>query len=442
MFESVSTKLNDIFVKLGKRGVLSEKDIDTVLREIRIALLEADVGFKVVKQITEDIKEKCNSVELQASVTPSQVILKITSEILTSILGSDVSELQLKTESIPVILLVGLNGSGKTTTTAKLAGHLRNNGHSPVLIAADIHRPAAVEQLNILGKSIETPVYSPKNGESATEVVNDGIQYATKNQATCILIDTAGRFQIDEELMKELKEIHVAANPVETLLVLDSMAGQDSVNVAKSFASNIGLTGVILTKVDGDARGGAALSVVYTTGVPLKFLGTGEKTGDLEIFHPDRIASRILGMGDIAGLTEIANKSFNENDAKKLEKKIKGDDFDLNDLIAQMNQIRRMGSLTGLIEKIPGLSSKKNIPLPSDNDGEKNLGKIESIVNSMTEIERRKPGIIDGSRRRRIAKGSGTKPNDVNKLLNQFSQMKKMMKRMSKGNLKGMSMFR
>ena len=442
MFESVSTKLNDIFVKLGKRGVLSEKDIDTVLREIRIALLEADVGFKVVKQITEDIKEKCNSVELQASVTPSQVILKITSEILTSILGSDVSELQLKTESIPVILLVGLNGSGKTTTTAKLAGHLRNNGHSPVLIAADIHRPAAVEQLNILGKSIETPVYSPKNGESATEVVNDGIQYATKNQATCILIDTAGRFQIDEELMKELKEIHVVANPVETLLVLDSMAGQDSVNVAKSFASNIGLTGVILTKVDGDARGGAALSVVYTTGVPLKFLGTGEKTGDLEIFHPDRIASRILGMGDIAGLTEIANKSFNENDAKKLEKKIKGDDFDLNDLIAQMNQIRRMGSLTGLIEKIPGLSSKKNMPLSSDNDGEKNLGKIESIVNSMTEIERRKPGIIDGSRRRRIAKGSGTKPNDVNKLLNQFSQMKKMMKRMSKGNLKGMSMFR
>ena len=442
MFESVSTKLNDIFVKLGKRGVLSEKDIDTVLREIRIALLEADVGFKVVKQITEDIKEKCNSVELQASVTPSQVILKITSEILTSILGSDVSELQLETESIPVILLVGLNGSGKTTTTAKLAGHLRNNGHSPVLIAADIHRPAAVEQLNILGKSIETPVYSPKNGESATEVVNDGIQYATKNQATCILIDTAGRFQIDEELMKELKEIHVAANPVETLLVLDSMAGQDSVNVAKSFASNIGLTGVILTKVDGDARGGAALSVVYTTGVPLKFLGTGEKTGDLEIFHPDRIASRILGMGDIAGLTEIANKSFNENDAKKLEKKIKGDDFDLNDLIAQMNQIRRMGSLTGLIEKIPGLSSKKNMPLSSDNDGEKNLGKIESIVNSMTEIERRKPGIIDGSRRRRIAKGSGTKPNDVNKLLNQFSQMKKMMKRMSKGNLKGMSMFR
>ena len=441
MFESVSTKLNDIFFKLGKRGVLSEKDIDTVLREIRITLLEADVGFKVVKQITEDIKEKCNSVELQASVTPSQVVLKITSEVLTSILGSDVSELQLKTESIPVILLVGLNGSGKTTTTAKLAGHLRNNGHSPVLIAADIHRPAAVEQLNILGKSIDTQVYSPKNGDSATEVVNDGIQYATNNQATCILIDTAGRFQIDEELMKELKEIHVAANPVETLLVLDSMAGQDSVNVAESFASNIGLTGVILTKVDGDARGGAALSVVYTTGVPLKFLGTGEKTGDLEIFHPDRIASRILGMGDIAGLTEITNKSFNENDAKKLEKKIKGDDFDLNDLIDQMNQIKRMGSLTGLIEKIPGLS-KKNIPSPSDNDGEKNLGKIEAIVNSMTEIERRKPGIIDGNRRRRIAKGSGTKPNDVNNLLNQFSQMKKMMKRMRKGNLKGMSMFR
>ena len=441
MFESVSTKLNDIFFKLGKRGVLSEKDIDTVLREIRITLLEADVGFKVVKQITEDIKEKCNSVELQASVTPSQVVLKITSEVLTSILGSDVSELQLKTESIPVILLVGLNGSGKTTTIAKLAGHLRNNGHSPVLIAADIHRPAAVEQLNILGKSIDTQVYSPKNGDSATEVVNDGIQYATNNQATCILIDTAGRFQIDEELMKELKEIHVAANPVETLLVLDSMAGQDSVNVAESFASNIGLTGVILTKVDGDARGGAALSVVYTTGVPLKFLGTGEKTGDLEIFHPDRIASRILGMGDIAGLTEITNKSFNENDAKKLEKKIKGDDFDLNDLIDQMNQIKRMGSLTGLIEKIPGLS-KKNIPSPSDNDGEKNLGKIEAIVNSMTEIERRKPGIIDGNRRRRIAKGSGTKPNDVNNLLNQFSQMKKMMKRMRKGNLKGMSMFR
>ena len=441
MFESVSTKLNDIFFKLGKRGVLSEKDIDTVLREIRIALLEADVGFKVVKQITEDIKEKCNSVELQASVTPSQVVLKITSEVLTSILGSDVSELQLETESMPVILLVGLNGSGKTTTTAKLAGHLKDNGHSPVLIAADIHRPAAVEQLNILGKSIETPVYSPKNGVSAAGVVNDGIQYATKNQATCILIDTAGRFQIDEELMKELKEIHVAANPVETLLVLDSMAGQDSVNVAESFASNIGLTGVILTKVDGDARGGAALSVVYTTGVPLKFLGTGEKTGDLEIFHPDRIASRILGMGDIAGLSEIANKSFNENDAKKLGKKIKGDDFDLNDLIDQMNQIRRMGSLTGLIEKIPGLS-KNNIPSTSDNDGEKNLGKIEAIVNSMTEIERRKPGIIDGSRRRRIAKGSGTKPNDVNNLLNQFSQMKKMMKRMSKGNLKGMSMFR
>ena len=241
--------------------------------------------------------------------------------------------------------------------------------------------------------------------------------------------------------MRELKEIYDTANPSETLLVLDAMAGQDSVNVAESFAKNIGLTGVILTKIDGDARGGAALSVVYTTGVPLKFLGTGEKTGDIEIFHPDRIASRILGMGDIAGLSEIASKSFNQDDAKQLERKIKKDDFDLNDLVGQMNQIKKMGSLTGLIEKIPGLS-KKNIQLPNNEDGEKNLSKIEAIVNSMTVNERRKPGIIDGSRRRRIAKGSGTKPADVNNLLNQFSQMKKMMKRMSKGNLKGLSMFR
>ena len=441
MFDSISTKLNDIFLMLGKKGTLSEKDIDKVLREIRIALLEADVGFKVVKQITENIREKCNTVELQSSVTPSQIILKITSEVLTSILGSEVSELQLKSESIPVILLIGLNGSGKTTTTAKLAAHLRDNGHAPVLVAADIHRPAAVAQLNILGDSIKIPVYSPKDGDSATEVVSGGIEFATKNEATCILIDTAGRFQIDEDLMKELKEIYDESNPVETLLVLDAMAGQDSVNVAESFAKNIGLTGVVLTKIDGDARGGAALSVVYTTGVPLKFLGTGEKTGDIEIFHPDRIASRILGMGDIAGLTEIASKSFNQNQAKQLERKIKKDDFDLNDLVDQMSQIKKMGSLTGLIEKIPGLP-KKNIQLPSNDDGEKNLRKIEAIVSSMTVNERRKPGIIDGSRRRRIAKGSGTKPNDVNNLLNQFSQMKKMMKRMKKGDLKGLSMFR
>ena len=441
MFDSISTKLNDIFLMLGKKGTLSEKDIDKALRDIRIALLEADVGFKVVKQITEDIREKCNAVELHASVTPSQIILKITSEVLTSILGSEVSDLQLKSESIPVILLIGLNGSGKTTTTAKLAAHLKDNGHAPVLVAADIHRPAAVDQLNILGDSIKTPVYSPKDGDSATEVVSGGIEFATKSEATCILIDTAGRFQIDDDLMKELKEIYDEANPVETLLVLDAMAGQDSVNVAESFAKNIGLTGVVLTKIDGDARGGAALSVVYTTGVPLKFLGTGEKTGDIEIFHPDRIASRILGMGDIAGLTEIASKSFNQNQAKQLERKIKKDDFDLNDLVDQMSQIKKMGSLTGLIEKIPGLP-KKNIHLPSNDDGEKNLKKIEAIVSSMTVNERRKPGIIDGSRRRRIAKGSGTKPNDVNNLLNQFSQMKKMMKRMRKGDLKGLSMFR
>ena len=440
MFESVSTKLNDIFFKLGKSGTLSEKDIDMVLREIRIALLEADVGFKVVKQIAEDIKERSYSVELKSSVSPSQIILKITSEVLTSILGSQVSELQLKTESIPVILLVGLNGSGKTTTTAKLAVHLKNDGHTPVLIPADIHRPAAVEQLNILGDSIGIQVYSPKHGDSAGKVVNDGLKYAAENDATCILIDTAGRFQIDLQLMKELKEIYDIADPVETLLVLDSMAGQDSVNVAEGFANNIVLTGVILTKVDGDSRGGAALSVVYSTGVPLKFIGTGEKTSDIEVFHPDRIASRILGMGDIAGLTEISNKSFDVNQAKQLEKKIKRDEFDLNDLIHQMNQIRRMGSLSDLIEKIPGLS-KKQIPLSGDNDGEKNLKKIEAIVNSMTESERRRPGIIDGSRRRRIAKGSGTKPNDVNNLLNQFSQMKKMMKQMGKGNRKGISIF-
>ena len=440
MFESISTKLNDIFFKLGKSGTLSEKDIDMVLREIRIALLEADVGFKVVKQIAEDIKERSYSVELKSSVSPSQIILKITSEVLTSILGSQVSELQLKTESIPVILLVGLNGSGKTTTTAKLAVHLKNDGHTPVLIPADIHRPAAVEQLNILGDSIGIQVYSPKHGDSAGKVVNDGLKYAAENDATCILIDTAGRFQIDLQLMKELKEIYDIADPVETLLVLDSMAGQDSVNVAEGFANNIVLTGVILTKVDGDSRGGAALSVVYSTGVPLKFIGTGEKTSDIEVFHPDRIASRILGMGDIAGLTEISNKSFDVNQAKQLEKKIKRDEFDLNDLIHQMNQIRRMGSLSDLIEKIPGLS-KKQIPLSGDNDGEKNLKKIEAIVNSMTESERRRPGIIDGSRRRRIAKGSGTKPNDVNNLLNQFSQMKKMMKQMGKGNRKGISIF-
>ena len=441
MFDSISTKLNDIFFMLGKKGTLSEKDIDKVLREIRIALLEADVGFKVVKQIIENIREKCNSVELRTSVAPSQVILNVTSEVLTSILGSEVSELQLKSESIPVILIVGLNGSGKTTTTAKLAAHLKTNGQTPVLIAADIHRPAAVEQLNILGDSIEIAVYSPKISDSAPEVVTRGIEFATKRQATCILIDTAGRFQVDEDLMKELKQIYAKANPIETLLVLDAMAGQDSVNVAETFAKDIGLTGVVLTKIDGDARGGAALSVVYTTGVPLKFLGTGEKINDIEIFHPDRIASRILGMGDIAGLSEIAGKSFSHNQAKQLEKKIKRDEFDLNDLVAQMNQIKKMGSLTGLIEKIPGLS-KKNIQLPNGEDGEKNLRKIEAIVSSMTLNERRKPGIIDGSRRRRIAKGSGTKPNDVNNLLNQFSQMKKMMKRMSKGDLKGLSMFR
>ncbi len=434
MFETLSEKLNGVFRGLGSKGRLTEKDVDAALREIRMALLEADVNFRVARNFVGKIRERSLGEDVLRSLTPGQQVVKITNEELTAVLGGGIKRLEPAPKPPSVVMMVGLNGSGKTTTTGKLARQLKRDSQASLMVAADLQRPAAIQQLQTLGRQIDVPVYRGE-GRDAPKVAAEGVRRAAEIGASWAFVDTAGRFQVDDDLMKELETVRDAVEPVETLLVVDSMTGQDAVAVAQEFHDRIGLTGLVLTKLDGDARGGAAISIVSVTGVPIKFIGTGERLDALEEFHPDRLASRILGMGDMLTLIEKAQAFFDEDEAVKLEKKIRQASFDLNDFLAQLQQVKSMGSLSQIVEMIPGMSAMKGRLADSDLD-DSQFVKVEAIVYSMTPAERSNPSIIGGSRRRRIAKGSGTTPRDVNQLLNQFKQTQRLMKQMSTG--KGM----
>lgn len=429
MFEVLSDKLGAMFKKLAGKGKLTEKDIDEALRQVRLALLEADVNFKVVKDFVSRVRERTVGTEVLESLTSAQQIVKIVNEELIVTLGSGQRKLVHGSQPPSVILLVGLQGSGKTTTAAKLALHLRQSGQRPLIVAADPYRPAATAQLVVLGKQLEIPVYG--DGGSTIAICTNAIKRAKEIPASTVIIDTAGRLHIDEALMSELAELNKKLHPTEVLLVADAMTGQEAVRIAEEFNAKVGLTGVILTKMDGDARGGAALSITSVSGVPIKFIGTGEKTDALEPFYPDRMASRILGMGDILSFIERAESTFDTQRTLELERKIRHASFDLQDLLEQLQQIRKMGPLGQLMELVPGLSGlSRNLPLGAD---EKQPKKVEAIILSMTPQERRNPNILDGSRRRRIAHGSGTTSQDVNQLLNQLRQMQKLMKQLSRG---------
>ena len=432
MFELLSEKLNDVFGRLGKRGRITEKDIDAALRDVRMALLEADVNFRVARDFVARIRERVLQADLLTSINPGQQVVNLANEELVSILGGAVRGLDRGPVSPGAILMIGLNGSGKTTSAAKLALHLRRSKQEPVLIAADVHRPAAVQQLEALGRQVNVAVYQDGTDRPAAEIARDGLDRAAELNAAWAIVDTAGRFQIDEELMAELDEIEAAVSPSERLLVVDAMTGQDAVRVAEEFHERIKLTGLILTKMDGDARGGAALSITSVTGVPVKFIGSGERIEALEQFHPDRLASRILGMGDMLTLIEKAQATFDQEQAANLERKLQQATFDLEDFLGQLQQLKSMGPLSQIVEMIPGFSAaKRNLPVEELDDSQ--LKKVEALIYSMTPEERRRPEIIGGRRRRRIARGSGCSTRDVNQLLNQFRQMQKLTKQLTSG---------
>jgi signal recognition particle subunit SRP54 len=437
MFEALSDKLSAVFKTLSGKGKLTEKDVDEALREVRLALLEADVNFKVVKDFVSRIRERAIGTGILESLTPAQQVIKIVNEELTVTLGGGQQKLKHAAQPPTVIMLVGLQGAGKTTTAAKLALHLRRAGQRPLMVAADPYRPAAKEQLITLGKQLDIPVYT--DGSNVVNVCTNALKRAKEIAASTIIVDTAGRLHIDNELMKELAELNDNLHPTEVLLVADAMTGQEAVRIADEFNKTVGLTGVILTKMDGDARGGAALSIASVTGVPIKFIGIGEKTDALEPFHPDRMASRILGMGDVLSLIEKAESASDMMQKQELERKVRHGTFDLQDLLEQLQQLKKMGPLAQVMELIPGFSGLAR-KLPAGLD-EKQPKKIEAIILSMTSEERHNPNIIDGSRRRRIARGSGTTPQDVNQLLNQYRQMQKMMKQLGQGQ-KLRSLFR
>ena len=442
MFETLTEKFSSVIYKLNNKGRLTQDDIDEVLKDIRLALLDADVNFKVVKSFIKSVKEKILPGEILKALSPSQYVVKIVDQELTSILGGTSSELLTKTDNTQnKILMIGLNGSGKTTSSAKLALHLSNNHYNPLLIPADIHRPAAIDQLKILGDSIDIPVFDSDPSQAPEIIVKEGLKLAKSINSDFIIVDTAGRFTVDDDLMSELELIKDTVEPDEILLVVDAMTGQEAVNIAQDFNEKIGITGLILTKMDGDSRGGAALSISSVARVPVKFIGIGEDVTSFEIFHPDRLSSRILGMGDILTLAEKAQQSFDEDNMAKMEQKIRKATFDLEDFLDQMQAIKKMGSFGQILDMIPGISNIKN-NIAEDSVNENHLSKVEAIIYSMTPHERQKPEIIGGSRRKRIAAGSGTTPKDVNQLLNQFKQMRKMMKEMSspKGQKKMMRM--
>lgn len=432
MFEALTEKLNGVFHGLGNKGRLTEKDIDAALREVRMALLEADVNFRVAREFVATIRERVLGEGLLQSLSPGQQVIKITNEELTNIISGGSHRLEHGPRQPNTILMVGLNGGGKTTASAKIARYLKQDGQTPFLVAADLYRPAAIEQLEVLAGQVGVDIHSERDTSNTVAVAQKGINRASDANAAWAIVDTAGRFQIDDELMSELESVRDAIKPVETLLVLDSMTGQDAVRVAEEFHERIGVTGLVLTKMDGDARGGAALSITKVTGIPIKFIGTGEQMDALEVFHPDRLASRILGMGDMLTLIEKTQQNFDEEQASELERKMRQATFDLNDFLQQLQQLKKMGPLAQVMEMIPGFSAMKS-KMPTEDLDDSNLDRVEAIIYSMTPQERQRPDMIGGSRRRRIARGSGTTAQDVNQLLNQFKQMQKMMRQMSTG---------
>lgn len=436
MFESLSAKLDSIFKKLRGRGKLTEDNIQEALKEVRIALLEADVHFKIVKDFIQSVQQRAIGQEVMESLTPAQQLIKIVKEELTSLMGDEEQKINLSGSPPVPIMLVGLHGSGKTTTAAKLARYFQERKKRPYLVPADVYRPAAIEQLQKLGRELKVDFYQPNPEQSPLEICLKAKEIAIKGGYDLLLIDTAGRLHIDEALMLELREIKSRLQPREVILVADAMTGQDAVHIAKNFNDRLGIDGVILTKMDGDARGGAALSIRAVTQKPIKFIGVGEKLDALEVFHPDRMASRILGMGDVLSLIEKAEALYDEKKAKELERKIRKDSFTLEDFRDQLRQVRKMGSLESILSLIPGISKKVKGMANLELD-EKKLIRVEAIINSMTPQERANVAIINGSRRLRIAKGSGTTVQEVNQLLKQYLQAKKMMKRFAQLEKKG-----
>lgn len=430
-FETLGDKLSDIFKKLRGHGKLTEKDIKDAMREVKLALLEADVNFKVVKSFIARVSEKATGVEIMESLTPAQQLLKVVRDELITLMGSENVRLEYRKAPPSVFMLCGLQGAGKTTACAKLALNIRKTmGKRPLLVACDVYRPAAIKQLQVLGAQIDIPVFSQEGETDPVKIANAALAHAKIHGNDPLIIDTAGRLHIDEELMCELVNIKESTKPDEILLVIDAMIGQDAVNVAEHFNSQLDVTGVILSKLDGDTRGGAALSVKEVTGKPIKFASVGEKMSDLEPFYPDRMAGRILGMGDVMTLIDKAQDAINEKEALELEEKIRKQTFDFDDFLAQLQQIKKLGSITQIMGMLPGID-RKMLNSVDEQGSEKKLVRIEAIINSMTIKERQKPQIISASRKVRIAKGSGTRVQDVNELLKQFDQMKQMMKQMS-----------
>ena len=432
MFENLTDKLTGILNKLSNKGRLTEADVDEALSLVRRSLLEADVNFRVARDFVAAVKARSIGSDVLESLSPGQQVIKVVHEELTSLLTGGDHSMTLSSQPVTTIMLVGLQGSGKTTTAAKLALDLRRQGHKTLLIAADLRRPAAIQQLETLGKQLDVPVYSedPKN-TTVVKVAKNGLEKAQQLGVNWAIIDTGGRLQIDEELMKELADVKKATNPQEVLLVVDAMTGQEAVSAAEGFHERVSLTGLIMSKMDGDARGGAALSITRVTGVPIKYIGVGERPDGLEAFHPDRLASRILAMGDILTLIEKAQDAVDEKTAAEMEKKFRQATFDLEDFLGQIQSVKKMGSLSSVMEMIPGMSQlSKKMPMGDLDDGR--IERIEAIIRSMTPQERQRPEILNGSRRRRIANGSGTTPQDINQLLNQFKQTQKLMKQMSK----------
>jgi signal recognition particle subunit SRP54 len=432
MLEDLSLKLETTLKKVRGQGKLTEKNISDSLREIRRVLLDADVNYKVAKEFIENVSSKALGKEVLNSITPGQLITKIIYDELVNLLGSNQSEIKISGSGLTVILVVGLQGSGKTTFSAKLAGKLKQGGRKVLLVAADVYRPAAIEQLKTLGAQINLPVFSIEE-KNARKTAEESLKFAKNNNYNTVIIDTAGRLHVDEEMMNEVAEIKLLVNATEVLFVVDSMTGQDAVNSARAFNEKVNFDGIVLSKLDGDARGGAALSIRAVVGKPIKFISNGEKLSNLEVFHPDRLASRILGKGDIVSLVEKAQQSFDEIEAKRLEEKLRRNKFDFDDFLKQIKAIKKMGSLSSILSMVPGLGAQvKNAQID-----DKALVKVEAIINSMTVDERSRPKILNGSRRSRIAKGSGTSIQDVNRLLKQFTEMQKMMNQFNKKGFGG-----
>ncbi len=433
MFANLTDKFQKIFEKIRNKGKLDENDIKNCLHEIRIALLEADVNYKVVKEFINSLHDKILQEKISESLTPTQQIIKIVNEEITKTLGSEQSDIKMNSTPPTMIMLVGLQGTGKTTTAVKLANYFRKKGHIPLLVATDIYRPAAIEQLQVLGEKSNLPVFSMGRNESAVNIVKAALKHSSKRNYDVLIIDTAGRLHIDDKLMSELQEIDKNVPFQEKMLVVDAMAGQDAVNSAKVFCDKIKVNGIILTKLDGDTRGGVALSLKKVLGVPIKFIGMGEKVDNFQLFHPERMASRILGMGDILTLIEKVETVYNEDELKKLDKKMKNHDFDLNDFYLQLKKMKNIGSIDQIMGMVPGFNNLKNrIDISKLGDREDELKKIEAIMSSMTVEERENPSMINGSRRKRISRGSGTQLSEINRLLKQFYQIKEMFKKGTK----------